>query len=801
MSKSPDNSVDIHADLLTEMDDPRPERATILTEAREQLVELIGELKLETARGSVPRLFFNSLLQDLHIMEEATRNLSAESSDEKWLMPFLEALLAKLSLGAKLHPTRADRFHRAAEHLGHLRDRSRDWESISMLLEGLIHNASHQGLRREARQWLQQANGLSALEELNEWSKDSGGPPLFLVSIGRVVEALSLHLALIEADGDVWGAHEEAIQVTLETLGRWLEYRGVEAQRPEEGRLMSHHERIIFRRVPLANKRRGTIDRVIAPGYRFGNTKLASATVLVSPGTGSKVLEQCNEILDHLSPDIRLKVEGSIEVLKQNLWGLLSDPDSLFEQIVEAALDLVEALRVIDHRRYEKVLIRAIQEDFDGTEMKLIAPSPGQRIFPAAPLRTQPVYSPDIPSGHVAELLSFGVSLEGKVIREASVLSSQGPPPASILDSLLETLRSEFEEVDDVIGQLVAGRLNAPSDRSKRLAIELIRFALHGPEEFVDVCLETILDALLELELPALEELEGWSRMAALLDDQQAAILEEDSARPIVRCLLQPYLKALSQPSPNPYAIHFNRLSAALQVGLGPVEATLRQAVLSWAWSELRFLPTEAGQEPSTEARQFLSKLSRVLSALWSGSERVAMLKRALSTLQSVGVLVSPGFDKSLVPCECPETLFARFDARYHQDVPRGTLIGQVYPSVSFGILCEPGFARVSLGPKPRLLQWLKSKEGQHSILAWSCKRLTADISNLDRLRLIMQIKGDLSADRQWKQALKNLLGGVLKDSGWMGQGGSGPIQSLNKILIEDEQFDLIQSLDSDDKN
>lgn len=796
MSKGTDNSVDVHADLLTEMDDPRPERATILTEAREQLVELIGELKLETARGSVPRLFFNSLLQDLHIMEEATRNLSEESQDEKWLMPFLEALLAKLSLGAKLHPTRADRFHKAAEHLGHLRDRSRDWESVSMLLEGLIHNPSHQGLRREARQWLQQGEGLSALEELSEWSKDSGGPPLFLVSIGRVVEALSLHLALVVADGDVWGAHEESIQVTLETLCRWLEYRGVEASRPEEGKLMSHNERVIFRRVPLANKRRGTIDRVISPGYRFGKTKLASATVLVSPGTGSKVLEQCNGILEALSPDLRMKVEGSVEVLKQNLWGLLSDPDSLFEQIVEAALDLVEALRVIDQHLFEKVLIRAIQEDFDGTEMKLIAPSPGQRIFPAAPYISQAVYSPDIPSGHVTELLAFGVTLEGKVLREAKVLSSLGPPPANILDSLLETLRDEFEECDDVIGQLVSGRLNAPRDRSRKLAIELIRFALHGPEEFVEVCLETILDALLELELPALEEIEGWSRMAALLDDQQAAILEEESARPIVRCLLQPYLKALNQSSDNPFAIHFNRLSAALQVGLGPVEPPLRQAVLSWAWSELRFLPGEAGQAPSREAKQFLSKLSRVLSALWSGSDRATMLKRGLTTLESVGVLVSPGFDKSLAPCSSPETLFARFDARYHEEVPRGSLIGQVYPSVSFGILCEPGFARVSLGPKPRLLQWLKSKDAKQSVLAWSCKRLTADISNLDRDRLIQQIKGDLNAERDWRKALHALLGGVLKDSGWQNQGSSGPIQNLNEILTEDYQLDLLQPLD-----
>src|SRR5690606_17573977 len=150
------NSIDAQADLLAEVVDSPPPRRTVLADVRDQLVDLIGELKLESQRGSLPRLYFNALLQDLHILEEAGRISDHLPQQEAsiWLEPFLDAVLAKLTLGAQLHPAASSRFEKTARDRGKIRQGSREWASLRRMLGGLLSATSHQGLRREAREYL-----------------------------------------------------------------------------------------------------------------------------------------------------------------------------------------------------------------------------------------------------------------------------------------------------------------------------------------------------------------------------------------------------------------------------------------------------------------------------------------------------------------------------------------------------------------------------------------------------------------------------------------------------------------------
>ena len=84
-------------------------------------------------------------------------------------------------------------------------------------------------------------------------------------------------------------------------------------------------------------------------------------------------------------------------------------------------------------------------------------------------------------------------------------------------------------------------------------------------------------------------------------------------------------------------------------------------------------------------------------------------------------------------------------------------------------------------------MTWLKSKAAKNSPFAWSCKRLIAELSNLDRQRLIKQIQGNATGERDWLRAMERLFRDTLKDSGWRHkQAGSGGLEALAQILRDD---------------
>lgn len=803
MPQSSEDSVTNRARLLTELCDDVPEDQSLLKDIQEPLVDLIGEIKLETHRGSLARMFFNNLLQDLHIMEEAGKRAAQDSNDD-WILPYLDSLLAKLILGQRLHQGAGERFHKIAELLGRMRHGQREWGTVRLMLGGLLSGPTGLGLRKEAQKWLSQGDGLKTLASLRSWSTQSSGPPIFLSSIGQIIESLALHLALNEAEGIERGAKEEAIQATLDALSDWLETRGVEALAPELGSMMSGKERVVFRRVALGSTRRGSIDRVIAPAFMLEGVQLARATVLVSPGTSSQVLELANEILLSLPDSERSRRQASLTILRERLWHLLDDVASSFIDCAVAALDLVESLRCVDKRRYEIRMVRAFERDFDDTGLDLMMPKVGSP--PGAMAESRAAYSEQVEAGRVIEIKTLGLKAGDEVIRKPVVLVSMGAPPPGPVDDMCELLRTvdEDQEQPPEVCMTLAARLEearnaAPGDDSRSLAQQLLGLLCEGghPEiwERID---DYALELILAVPGPALSRLYGWRDLALYLDENWDLSDWDSNSRRLIRCLFRPYYEALLGHPRDEADLPLKRLTAALAVALGPVSDGARHSVLGWVWTQLSRLDLSSRSYSKDCLRNFAQALGTTLTALWAEhedpgeGEDSTPLEAAYEALKTAGLMVFPQLDRHLDRCDDPELFFHRFDARYNNEVPRSRIFGPVYPGVRVQEWTEAGYARISLGPRPRVVQWFRSRQADDSPFAWARKRLLAEISSLDRRRLIAELQGDPQATKNWRQSLTQLLKEALERCRWSPEDkNQGSLEKLIEILKTDEQIEL----------
>ena len=528
----------------------------LLEDVREPLVELVGALKLRTGRGTLARSFLNSLLQDLHIMVEAVKARSAggeaaeeaaetggdRDRDERAQAPpspaaspepdgdaltvFLDALIAKLVLGAELLPAGADRIQDVAERIGRLRSGRREWMNVRLLLRDFLEGPVAAGLRREARDWMRRGPGLSGLDSLRHWKDDSAGPPLSLSSLGQVIEGLALHLAHVEAEHNATGGPtDEAVRVSLEALGEWLESRGAVIQRPTVGDLISGRERVVFRRVSRGEMRRGAIDQVVTPGYLWHGVTIARPTVIASPGSGSHVLEVGGDILARLPGEIRGRVEAALESLKDRLWRRLDDSRSDFVDCVEATLDIVETLRgVARGREVEARLIRAMLRDFEGAELEIIAPATGALPGDEDELFCRRVYSSSLREGRIVEVERLGLKLFGVVTREACVLVSAGSAPEDRLGRLLVRIDHAGPAWREDHHRLQRARERRPGDRGRALAVELIDLVLRldpaaavTEDDPTEAIAAGLVEELVDGDLPVLSEQDGWKPLRALL--------------------------------------------------------------------------------------------------------------------------------------------------------------------------------------------------------------------------------------------------------------------------------------------
>lgn len=772
------SSITANAQLLAELAEVLPERSTVLSEIRAQLIELVGTYKLETERGSLARLFFNALLQDLHVMEEVLRAGPGVDSDERaWEQPLLETLLAKLSLGARLYPPGAGRFHAFSERLGRLRAGAREWATVRVLVGGLLSGPTRLELRPEARAVID-AGGQSALGLLREWSAESGGPPLFLAAIGQVIEGLGLHAALVEAEDPSEATPNEALRVTLEALGEWLMARGATAIDPAPDGAITGAERVVFRRLPSPGRPCGAIDRTVAKGFSMGAVRLARPTVLVNPGTGSRVLERALAVLSELDPDSRAPYESTVEALKRVLWHRFDDPEAEFTDCVEASLDIIEALREVGGGRSQPSLVRAFQADFEGTGLELIAPAPGTTARPDEAAELIPVCSARIAPGQVVAVRQYGLRLDETVLRSAKILVSHGPAPLDRLAPILEDLHPSSDEASRIVAALEA----RPADMGRQLALELIGLIDgQGP-------LAGALQTLCELDLQVLSELDGWSAMTQLFESEAAAWLSDGPApRRAIRALLRPYRRAIESRESPPTVLlelRWSRLAAAIRAPLMPLPDNLRERLLAFALHELRSANLSPTLTRPWLVDDLLNAAATLLSSLWNADGAGQALERTVSSLQSLGIEVLPQLDGELSPCNDPEEAFARLDARYHDEIPRGQAYGPIYPALRWSGFVRPGFIRVSLGPRPPLSEWLKGRPARRSALGFATRRLVAEVSHLDRARLIAQLRGEAGADTRWRRDLTRLINEALEQCGVRDQDqGDEGLRELFEIL------------------
>src|SRR5690606_20226052 len=119
-----------------------------------------------------------------------------------------------------------------------------------------------------------------------------------------------------------------------------------------------------------------------------------------------------------------------------------------------------------------------------------------------------------------------------------------------------------------------------------------------------------------------------------------------------------------------------------------------------------------------------------------------------------------------------PTGLFHRIDARY-SDSPRGRVLGEFSPAVALPTTAEAtssdvgsldgagdeevretGSVTLSLGPRPKVLEWLEGEEIKGSRLRSVAAALVADITALDRERLLDELRGRAGAEREFARAV-----------------------------------------------
>ncbi|MGE0712229.1 MAG: hypothetical protein AB7N76_32590, partial [Planctomycetota bacterium] len=398
--------------------------------------------------------------------------------------------------------------------------------------------------------------------------------------------------------------------------------------------------------------------------------------------------------------------------------------------------------------------------------------------------------------GTITRLLRPGIKLGGEVVRPALVQVSQGPPPPSILDEVLELLPADEPRAQHLSERLERARCQAAGDAGAQQARELADLALFIRDDHLADAARRALRMVLDDPPHALAGAEGFEAVREYLDQNYEQLLEDgENGEIAVHRLMRPYLQGLR--THDLAGARLRALGESMNALLSLYDEELGAGARTWLFSELERLAAGGGIEAGGHARRLMRTAARSVARFYKDGELTPAMELT-QALKRAGVKVFPEDEQKLRRCPDPERTFHRLEGVYAER-PRYALVGAFEPAATTrqgadqkGVT-ETGAVTLSLGPRPRLLQVLEGAELAGSRIGGAAARLIEETTALDVVRLRAELRGDPAAEREFAAGLAKAINAVLAESGWRrGDEGRGALEGLFETLSEDYHLELL---------
>jgi hypothetical protein len=761
---------------------------TLHDELVDEIRLLVDGLKDETERGTPAREFLNGLLRDCYLLEE-TAGVLPDQEDSRWIAPFVESALAKLSVGPRLLPSfqkafsatreRVGRFVERVELLGYLR------EHVPTLLPEV---------RGEARSRLERGGVIAALEA-KRLLKTTGKASPEVGLAARLLEGLALHLALQRAEGRD-GERDVDIKALVDRLDGWLSERA-EAKRPEVGSDAREGTLAAQGSLRAPGMRVGQAIEVVASGFSRDGQVLSHPVVVASAGAEAKVLSAARSLLGQAAEADARRVLPFLEAVGAALNRRMEDASVGDSERASAALDVVGAvLPVLEDPSAQAEMLKALGEDFPGKDVEILLPAPGSPMAEGCGWESRDVFSRDVEVGVITRLLRPGIRLAGEVVRPALVQVSQGPPPPSILDEVLELLPDGEPRAQHLSARLERARCQAAGDAGAQQARELADLGLFVRDDHLADAARRALRMVIDDPPQALAGAEGWEAVREFLDENLEMLLEDgENGEITIHRLTRPYLQGLRTHDLS--GARLRALGESMNALLSLYDESLGETARGWLFSELERLASEGGIQQGGHARRLMRTAARSVGRFYTDGELTPAMELT-QALGRAGVKVFPEDEEQLRRCPAPERVFHRLEGAYDEKKERFCLLGSFEPGATTGDsekvgVTESGAVTVSLGAPPRLVELLQGEELAGSRIGGAAARLVEEVTRLDQTRLIAELSGDAAAERTFAAGLAAKFNAVLADSGW--RRGSDSREALDKVfdaLREEYHLELL---------
>lgn len=770
--------------------------ATVLDEVVDEVTLLVDWLKKDAPRGGAGRELLHGLLRDLWVLEQASQQ-DAGGDDAGWLAPFVDATVAKLEQARGLFPAHERRIAEAQAKVAGQRARSE-------LLAALRREAGPalEALAPEARAALVRSGADEALRSTRLLRRAPGGGDPELVLAGRVLEALGLHLALGARAGAV--AADGPVAALAQRVLGLLEERGAAATSPRAGAAAPEGCVVVTSPQRVPGRGQGQVVAAATPAVALGGAALARAVVVVSPGAESHLLAAMRELLEATSADLQDEVGPVLAGLAREYRARLDDPAAPPARRAEAALDLLTAARrTFDAPAALAPLLEALSRDVDGQAAELILPVPGTPKAEDPSVEGSDVFSTEVTPGEIVSVVRPGLRLGGEVVRPALVRVSQGSPPPGILDEVLELLPQGDARADHIRGRLERARCLAAGDAGALLSRELADLALALRDDVLGEAARRALRLVIDEPPQQLSGRSGWEAVREFLDEHLETILEDgDQGSLAALRLVRPYLQGLR--TGQLQGARLRSLGESMEALLRLFDEQMAATARTWLFGELERIGSD-GYPRGGQARRLVRTAAKALKAFYQNGETTSAVELT-TALKNAGVQVYPDDGEKVERCPDPTGVFHRLDAR-HADSPRARVLGEFSPAVAVATsddaatsdvgavsgegatdeVVETGSVTLSLGPRPKALDWLEGEEVKGSRLRSAAPGLVADLTALDRERLLAELRGDAGAEREFARAVAARVKRALEESGW--QRGDGDRAALAPLfdLLRDE--------------
>jgi hypothetical protein len=767
---------------------------TLHDELIDELKLLVDGLKDDTERGSAGREYLNGLLRDVYVLEETAAD-QPDLEDSKWLAPFVEVVVTKLEVGPRVLPDSAKAFEAAVERVADLRERNQLLgelrERITPVLDGGL-------LRPEAIERLERS-GVRATLKAKRLLRSVGPPPEAALA-ARVLEGLALHLALGIAEGEP-GERDDELKALCQRLEGWLAERVQEAAQPEVGATADERVLAVQGSMRAPGVRAGHVAQVVARGFDYAGQLLSHPVVVASAGSEARVLSTSRELLcgeDGPDEAAVARVLPYLEAMGAALTRRLEDPKETEASRGAAALDIVgAALPILETPEAQSRLLKALKEDFPGSEVELLLPTAGIPMSEGVGWEARDVFSRDVDEGVIVKLLRPGLKLGADIVRPALVQVSRGePPPSEVLEEILELLPADEPRAQHLVSRLERARCASAGDAGAQLARELADLALYLRDDHLAEGARRALRLVIDEPPEALLEAEGWESVREFLDENLETLFEDgENGEIAVHRLTRPYLQGLRTHAMT--GARLRALGESMNALLSLYDEQMGLMAREWLFSELERLSAD-GLPPGGHARRLMRTAAKSVGRFYKDGE-VTPAVELTQALGRAGVQVFPEDEETLRRCPDPGTTFHRLECAYDEKAPRFQVMGAFEPAATtrkdkdeLGVT-ETGAITVSLGTTPRLLTILASPEIADSRLGGASARLAAEVQALDAARLRGELSGDAGADRTFADGLATLFCAALEEGHWKrGDDGRAALGQLFECINEDYHLELL---------